>query len=83
MIFFYASTGIDEDDRTGKCDGNFALYVQHFEAPFVEATRAFYLAEARQHLDTSSVVELVRRVDERIEAETNRVEVIPLAIFFF
>lgn len=66
----FVSLGLDESN-TRKT--NMGVYEQYFEAPFVEATRAFYKTESETFLVNHSVVEYIKKASQRLQEELDRV----------
>jgi len=65
------SLGLDANDTNRQ---NLDLYKAHFEGPFLEATRAFYKAESEAFVGSHSVSEYLRKAEERLREEEERVE---------
>ena len=48
------------------------LYTQHFEPSFLQATKAFYAAEATSHLQTFALPDYLHHVEVRLHQENDR-----------
>lgn len=60
------------DDQNSKRT-NLLFYSEHFEKPFTQATAAYYKAESQKVLREQGVVSYMRRVNQRLMEERNRV----------
>lgn len=54
---------------------NLDLYKTHFEAPFLASTRTFYKRESEAFVAGHSVSEYLRKAEERLKDEEERVEI--------
>ncbi|GAB7337285.1 hypothetical protein MBLNU457_g2650t2 [Dothideomycetes sp. NU457] len=70
VVDSFVSLGIDDQDNTKK---NLDVYRQSFEKPYLEATEKYYMQESRQFLAENSVVEYLKRAEQRLEEEKDRV----------
>ncbi|KAL7062208.1 hypothetical protein AAHC03_01701 [Spirometra sp. Aus1] len=57
-----------------ECKGGLTIYQDHFERPFLLETKRFYMLESTQLLQTSSVMDYLKRVEVRLKEERNRVQ---------
>ena len=71
MCIEIVSLGLDENDSN---KANFDVYKQHFETPFIDATAAYYEAESKTFLAENSVSAYMKKADERLREEEDRVE---------
>lgn len=53
---------------------SYEVYRQHFEEPFVEATEKFYRQESEAFLVENSVADYLKKAEERLREEEDRVE---------
>ncbi|KAH8825039.1 Cullin-domain-containing protein [Flagelloscypha sp. PMI_526] len=65
------SIGIDRKDPDGVC---LDVYTTEFQTPFLEATVQFYRKESETYLATHSVPEYLKKVEERLKEEEDRVD---------
>lgn len=70
IVNSFVSLGLDEADPT---KSTLDVYRFNFERPFLDATTAFYQAEAKQFLSENSVVEYMKKAERRLEEEEDRV----------
>ncbi|KAI2635980.1 Cullin-domain-containing protein [Xylaria nigripes] len=70
VVDSFVSLGLDENDAT---KSTLDIYRDHFEAPFLAATKAFYQAESKQFVSENSVVEYMKKAETRLEEEEERV----------
>lgn len=68
---YSVSLGLDLTDQTRT---NLDVYREHFEKPFIESTRAFYKAESEAFVATHSVSDYLKKTEERLKEEEERVE---------
>lgn len=61
--------GIDTQDLKKP---NLNIYIEYFEAAFLEATKQFYTAESNEYLNTHNVVDYMRKTEQRINEEESR-----------
>ncbi|KAK4999412.1 ubiquitin ligase (cullin) of SCF [Elasticomyces elasticus] len=66
----FVALGIDEADTTKT---TLDVYRQHFEAPYVQATREYYTQESQAFLAENSVVEYMKKAERRLQEEKDRV----------
>lgn len=71
VVDSFVSLGLDETDINKVC---FDQYKDHFETPFVEATEKFYRTESEQFLAQNSVADYLKKAEERLREEEDRVE---------
>lgn len=65
------SLGLDETD-TNKA--SLEVYREHLEAPFLSATEKYYRQESDAFLAENSVSEYLKKAEERLREEEDRVE---------
>ena len=71
VVDSFVSLGLDDADPT---KSTLDVYRYHFERPFLDATRAFYLAESKQFVADNSVVEYMKKAETRLDEEEERVK---------
>ncbi|KZT27401.1 Cullin-domain-containing protein [Neolentinus lepideus HHB14362 ss-1] len=71
VVDSFVSLGIDESD-TNK--GSLDVYRDHLEAPFLEATDKYYKQESEAFLAENSVSDYLKKAEERLREEEDRVE---------
>ena len=71
ILTLAVSLGLDESDSA---KSTLDTYKEHFEKPYLLATREFYLRESKQFLAENSVVEYMKKAETRLEEERERVE---------
>ncbi|KAL0960626.1 hypothetical protein HGRIS_005657 [Hohenbuehelia grisea] len=71
VVDSFVSLGLDDADTNKAC---LDVYREHFEAPFLDATEAYYKHESEAFLAESSVSDYLRRAEERLREEEDRVE---------
>ncbi|EGO23981.1 hypothetical protein SERLADRAFT_370818 [Serpula lacrymans var. lacrymans S7.9] len=71
VVDSFVSLGLDESDTNKAC---LDIYKDHFEAPFIEATEKYYKQESESFLAESSVSDYLRKAEERLREEEDRVE---------
>jgi cullin 1 len=71
VVDSFVSLGLDESDSTKP---TLEVYKQYFEKPFLEATLDYYSRESKQFLAENSVVEYMKKGEERLDEEKQRVE---------
>jgi cullin 1 len=71
VVDSFVSLGIDESDlnRASLDD-----YNEHFEIPFLVATEAYYKQESETFVAKNSVSDYLKKVEERLKEEEDRVE---------
>lgn len=62
--------GLDTTDST---KSNLDVYKEFFEAPFIDATEAYYTAESEKFITENSVPEYMKKVATRLEEISRRV----------
>ena len=65
------SLGLDDNDLDKAC---MHVYREHFELPFLETTAAYYTKESEAFLATNSVSEYMKKAEERLKEEEDRVD---------
>ncbi|KAF2154152.1 Cullin-domain-containing protein [Myriangium duriaei CBS 260.36] len=70
VVDSFVSLGIDEQDSS---KSTLDVYRQYFEKPYLEATEKFYSQESQQFLADNSVVEYMKKAEQRLEEEKERV----------
>lgn len=65
------SLGLDEADPNKAC---FDVYKEHFETPFIDATEQYYKHESESFLAENSVSDYLKKAEERLKEEEDRVE---------
>ncbi|CAG9998024.1 unnamed protein product [Clonostachys byssicola] len=70
VVDSFVSLGLDEADTS---KSTLDVYRQHFEKPFLNATREFYQAESKQFVAENSVVEYMKKAEARLTEEQERV----------
>ncbi|KAF9263079.1 Cullin repeat-containing protein [Marasmius fiardii PR-910] len=63
--------GVDDSDISKVC---LNAYTEHFENPFMEATESYYKKESESFLAQKSVSEYLKKVEERLKEEEDRVD---------
>lgn len=72
-ISTYVELGIDRDAPNAR-GTNLFVYKESFENELIEDTERYYIAESEEFLRQNSFTEYMKRVEQRINEETNRVE---------
>jgi cullin 1 len=67
----FVSLGINESDLNKASLDN---YKEHFEIPFVVATEAYYKHESESFVAKNSVLDYLKKVEQRLKEEEDRVE---------
>lgn len=70
VVDSFVSLGLDEADPS---KSTLDVYRYHFERPFLNATKDFYLAESKQFVAENSVVEYMKKAETRLAEEEERV----------
>ncbi|KAJ7645450.1 Cullin [Mycena polygramma] len=65
------SLGLDEGDPNKAC---LDVYKEHFETPFIDATEQYYKHESESFLAENSVSDYLKKAEERLREEEDRVE---------
>lgn len=63
--------GLDEADSN---KASLEVYREHLEGPFIEATERYYKQESDAFLAENSVSEYLKKAEERLREEEDRVE---------
>ncbi|KIP06829.1 hypothetical protein PHLGIDRAFT_72117 [Phlebiopsis gigantea 11061_1 CR5-6] len=71
VVDSFVSLGLDESDINKV---SYEVYKEHFETPFLEATENYYRTESRAFLAENSVPDYMKKADERLREEEDRVE---------
>jgi cullin 1 len=71
VVDSFVSLGLDESD-TNKA--SLDVYKEHFENAFIEATEKYYKQESESFLAESSVSDYLKKAEERLREEEDRVE---------
>ncbi|KAG5732719.1 Cullin-1 [Termitomyces sp. T112] len=71
VVNSFVSLGLDETDVNNEC---LQTYRDNFETPFLEATAAYYKKESKSFLDTHSISDYLKKAEERLREEEDRVE---------
>jgi cullin 1 len=70
VVDSFVSLGLDEADPS---KSTLDVYRFHFERPFLNATKEFYLAESKQFVSENSIVEYMKKAETRLDEEEERV----------
>jgi cullin 1 len=71
IVDSFVMLGLDENDSK---KGSLKVYVAHFQEPFLAATASFYEMESRQFIAENSIVEYMRKAEDRLAEEDERVK---------
>ncbi|KAF5382559.1 hypothetical protein D9615_002947 [Tricholomella constricta] len=71
VVDSFVSLGLDDSDPNKAC---LDIYKEHFETPFIDATEAYYKKESEAFLAESSVSDYLKKAEERLKEEEDRVE---------
>ncbi|KAJ3755967.1 Cullin [Lentinula raphanica] len=71
VVDSFVSLGLDETDTNKAC---LDVYKEHFEGPFIAATEKFYIQESESFLAEHSISEYLKKAEERLKEEEDRVE---------
>lgn len=71
VVDSFVSLGLDDMDPNKPC---LDVYKDHFEAPFLAATEMYYKKESEAFLAENSVPDYLRKAEERLREEEDRVE---------
>lgn len=74
VISCYVELGVDDDSPNARGQ-NLTVYRTHFEEVFLQDTELFYSAESAEFLRQNPVTEYLKRVEQRLNEETKRVQV--------
>ncbi|KAG7124885.1 Cullin-1 like protein [Verticillium longisporum] len=70
VVDSYVSLGLDETDPTRS---TLEIYRFHFEKPFLEATAKYYQIESKHFVAENTIVEYMKKAEERLDEEEERV----------
>lgn len=76
VVDSFVALGIDEADSTKT---NLDVYRTYFEKPFLDATARYYEKESEQFLQENSPVEYMKKAEQRLDEEKERVPLYLLA----
>ncbi|KAH3672368.1 hypothetical protein WICPIJ_010053 [Wickerhamomyces pijperi] len=65
----FVALGIDVNDLKKP---NLAVYIDHFETPFLAATKQYYTAESSEYLASHNVIDYMKKAEQRINEEESR-----------
>ena len=71
VVDSFVSLGLDDTDTNKAC---LDIYKEHFELPFIESTQKYYKQESDSFLAASSVSDYLKKAEERLREEEDRVE---------
>ncbi|KAI0036500.1 Cullin-domain-containing protein [Vararia minispora EC-137] len=71
VVDSFVSLGIDEADIN---KASLEIYKAHFETPFLDATEKYYKQESEAFLAENSVSDYLKKAEERLREEEDRVE---------
>ncbi|EEB98113.1 hypothetical protein MPER_02436, partial [Moniliophthora perniciosa FA553] len=71
VVDSFVSLGLDDTDTNKAC---LDVYKEHFENPFIEATELYYKKESESFLAEFSVSEYLKKAEERLKEEEDRVD---------
>lgn len=71
VVDSFVSLGLDDSDTNKAC---LDVYKEHFENPFIEATELYYKKESESFLAEYSVSEYLKKAEERLKEEEDRVD---------
>ncbi|KAH8103781.1 Cullin-domain-containing protein [Phellopilus nigrolimitatus] len=71
VVDSFVSLGLDESDTNKQ---SLDVYKDHFESPFIAATELYYKNESESFLAENSVSDYLKRAEERLKEEEDRVE---------
>ncbi|KAI0669208.1 Cullin-domain-containing protein [Trametes maxima] len=71
VVDSFVSLGLDESDINKV---SYEVYREHLEAPFLEATEKYYRQESEKFLAENSVADYLKKAEERLREEEDRVE---------
>lgn len=74
VISCYVELGVDDEAPNAR-EQNLTVYKTHFEEIFLQDTELFYSAESVEFLRQNPVTEYLKRVEQRLNEETKRVQV--------
>ena len=70
LVQCFIEVGLDEKNKK---ENNLKVYKEYFEKRFLENTREFYSVESLALLDTNSVTEYMKKINNRLNEESRRV----------
>ncbi|KAI0366592.1 Cullin-domain-containing protein [Pilatotrama ljubarskyi] len=71
VVDSFVSLGLDESDINKV---SYEVYREHLEAPFLDATEKYYRQESEKFLAENSVADYLKKAEERLREEEDRVE---------
>ncbi|KAI8978817.1 Cullin-domain-containing protein [Trametes punicea] len=71
VVDSFVSLGLDESDINKV---SYEVYREHLEAPFLDATEKYYRKESEKFLAENSVADYLKKAEERLREEEDRVE---------
>ena len=71
VVESFVSLGLDDTDTNKAC---LDIYRDHFEVPFIQSTEKYYKQESESFLAASSVSDYLKKAEERLKEEEDRVE---------
>ncbi|KAH9890030.1 Cullin-domain-containing protein [Cubamyces lactineus] len=71
VVDSFVSLGLDESDINKV---SYEVYRDHLEAPFLDATEKYYRQESEKFLAENSVADYLKKAEERLREEEDRVE---------
>ncbi|GJJ13280.1 hypothetical protein Clacol_007531 [Clathrus columnatus] len=71
VVDSFVSLGLDEQDSN---KASLEVYREHLEGPFIAATEKYYKQESEAFLAENSVSEYLKKAEERLREEEDRVE---------
>ncbi|KAG8904450.1 hypothetical protein FRB99_001710 [Tulasnella sp. 403] len=71
VVDSFVSLGLDDSDSN---KASFDVYREHFETPFITGTEKYYKQESESFLAENSISEYLKKAEERLKEEEDRVE---------
>ncbi|KAF8076837.1 Cullin [Lyophyllum atratum] len=71
VVDSFVSLGLDNADLNKEC---LDVYKEHLEGPFLDATEEYYKKESDSFLASNSVSDYLKKVEDRLKEEEDRVE---------
>ena len=71
VVDSFVSLGLDESDINKV---SYEVYREHLETPFLDATEKYYRQESKAFLTENSVADYLKKAEERLREEEDRVE---------